>query len=288
MLELDFSENTAPLYEGFVEGLSEKEYRDYDAISQSDIKTLITEPFRYFNQIELKQTESMIEGTLMHLLFSAPHLVSEQFFITNEKKSERVKEEANGRHIIKEDKYQNLVACVDYTKEFMLKYHQIDLDAMDSEVSFFGKYNGFNAKGRADKITDNRRAVFDFKKCASAKHRDFIKTVCDLHYGIQEVFYRELMGLEKFEWIAIETTPLVNKMGKHFYMIDRFETTPDLVDVSKRLIDLAFEILESPELCQKYSAPIYPSEFIVNDVKNGIEMIKKIEPPMWYRFHSGI
>lgn len=285
MLEIDFEDNKSPTYEGFVEGLDERDYRAYDAISQSDIKTLVTEPFRYFNKIELKQTESMIEGTLMHLLFSAPHLVSDQFFIINERKSERIKEEANGRHIIKEDKYQNLVDCVDYTKEFMLKYHQIDLDSMDSEVSFFGKYNGVNAKGRADKITGDRRAVFDFKKCASAKHRDFIKTACDLHYGIQEVFYRELMGLEKFEWIAIETTPLVNKMGKHFYMIDRFETTQDLIDDSKRLIELAFEILNEPD---KYSAPIYLSEFVVNDVKNGRDSVKKVQPPMWYRMHCGI
>lgn len=285
MLELDFSQ--APqIPEGFVMGMSEKDYRAVDAISQSNLKTLITEPFKYFNKIEMEQTESMIEGTLLHLLFSAPHSVEEQFFITEAKKiTDSVKMEANGKPIVKKEKYQTLLDCVDYTKEFMLKYHQIDLDLMDSEVSYFGKYNGHNAKGRADKITDDRRGIFDFKKTKSAKPRDFIKTACDLHYGIQEVFYRELMGVEKFEWIAIETTPMKNAMGKSFFMIDRFESTPQLMEASKVLIETAFEILEKPEV---YSQPIYPDEFIRNEVALGRDKIKKIVPPMWYIAHCGI
>lgn len=283
MLELDFTQ--IPHCEGFVMGMDEKVYRNAEGISQSDIKKLITEPFKFFNKIETKPTDSMIEGTLLHLLFSSPHSVDNQFFITDCKKiTDAVKNEAGDRYIVKKSKFQDLVDCVDYTKEFMFKYHQIDLDLMDSEVSYFGEYYGHKAKGRADKITDNRRGVFDFKKCVSAKHRDFTKTACDLHYGIQEVFYRELMGLEKFEWIAIETTPMKNAMGKSFFMIDRFESTPQLADASKALIEIAFEILEKPEI---YSVPIYPNEFIKNDLE-GREKIKPIIPPMWYLAHCGI
>lgn len=284
MLEINFEIEQS--LNGFVENMPEQDYRNAEGISQSAIKTLITEPFKYFNRIETPKSDAMVEGTLLHLLFSAPHLVQEQFFITDSKRVDTsIKQEAGDRAIIKESLYQNLVDCVDYVKSFFLKHHKIDLDLMDSEVSYFGEYNGVRAKARADKITQDRRGVFDFKKTTSAKPKNFIKQACDLHYGIQEVFYRELMGVEKFEWIAIETTPLKSIDGKVFYMVERFETTPELQEDSKRLIDLAFEILENP---QEWSKPMYLSEFVVNDVKNGREMIKKILPPMWYRMHCGI
>ena len=109
MLELDFSENTAPRYEGFVYGLDDEIYRSQEGISQSDIKRLISEPFKFFNGIKDEPSPAMVEGTLLHLLLSEPQKLNDKFFITDtERITSAIKEEAEGRLIYKQKDLQIL------------------------------------------------------------------------------------------------------------------------------------------------------------------------------------
>lgn len=266
--------------EGFVEGLDDAEYRKAEGISQSDIKTLVSEPFKFFNKIVSEPTPSMIEGTLLHLLICEPHKLNEKFFITNaERVTKDIKEEAGERHIYKEKDLSILKECVDSLKLNMKTHLNIDLDKMDSEVSYFGEYENRKAKGRADKITKDRKTIFDFKKTACASPKDFTRQVCSLNYGIQEVFYRELMGASSFGWIAIETKPLKDIFGQHHFMFGCFEASETLREHSKRLIELGLEVLDNPE---KFNTPFYPSENIKNDLELGRDLVQTIIPPLWY------
>lgn len=270
----------APKLKGFVEGLDDDVYRSTEGISQSDIKTLIKEPFKYFNNIVTEQTEAMIEGTLLHILLGEPHKLHDKFFITDcARITKEIKEEAGNRLIYKEEKLAILKECVDSLKFNMKKYLGIDLDSYDSEVSYFGEYEGHKAKGRADKISKDRKTIFDFKKTSCASHKEFTKQVCSLNYGIQEVFYRELMGANSFGWIAIETKPMVDKNGKHHFVFGCFEASEQLREHSKRLIDEGLKVLARKD---EFNTPFYPSEFILNDLEFGASLVKEIEPPLWY------
>lgn len=265
---------------GFVENLDDVEYRKSEGISQSDIKTLVTEPFKYFNQIITEPTDSMIEGTLLHLLICEPHKLNEKFFITDAPRiTKEIKDEACDRLIYKEKDLSILKECADSLKYWTNELFGIKLDDFDSEVSYFGEYQGRKAKGRADKISKDRKTIFDIKKCASAKHRDFTQQACKLMYGVQEVFYRELMGAETFGWIAVETKPLKDKNGKHHFMFGFFEASESMKEWSKRVIEEAFSILDNPK---EWNKPIYPSETIKNDLDFGIQAVKEIVPPLWY------
>lgn len=271
---------STPKLEGFVEGLDDVVYRNAEGISQSDIKTLVTEPFKYFNQIVSEPSDSMIEGTLLHLLFCEPQKLNEKFFITDcARVTKETKEEAGERLIYKEKDLAVLKECVDSLKFNMQKHLGIDLDSLDSEVSYFGEYRGHKAKGRADKISKDRKIIFDFKKTRCASPKEFTRQACSLNYGIQEVFYRELMGADSFGWIAIETKPMVDKFGKHHFMFGCFEASETLRDHSKRLIELGLEVLEKKEL---FNIPFYPSEDIKNDLELGRDFVQTIIPPLWY------
>lgn len=266
--------------EGFVEGLDERVYRSAEGISQSDIKTLITEPYKYFNQIVSEPSESMIEGTLLHLLLCEPHKLNDKFFITDcARVTKEIKEEAGDRIIYKDKDLAILKECVDSLKYNMQTHLGIDLDKMDSEVSYFGEYEGHKAKGRADKITKDRKTIFDFKKTRCASHKEFTRQACSLNYGIQEVFYRELMGANNFGWIAIETKPMLDKNGKHHFMFGCFEASESLREHSKRLIERGFAVLEKRD---EFDKPFYPSEFIKDDLEFGASLVKDIVPPLWY------
>lgn len=280
MLELDFSENTPPHNEGFVYGLDDEIYRSAEGISQSDIKTLLSCPFKYFQGIKDEPSPAMIEGTLLHILLNEPHKLDEKFFITEaERITKEVKEEADGRLIFKQKDFSILKECADYTKDFLLKNAGIDVDKMDGEVSYFGEYEGIKAKGRADKITTDRKAVIDFKKTSNASHKEFLRQAMNLKYGIQDVFYREIMGLEEFWWVAIETKPMQDAFGKHHFMIGVYKSSELMREQGKKMIDWGIEILKNKD---KFNKPMYPSENLQSDLDFGMDIVKELTPPLWH------
>lgn len=283
MLELDFGSTTpksSEPYKGFVYDLDDKEYRRAEGISQSAIKTLCTEPWKYFNKVEIPKTPAMIEGTLMHLLFSEPHKLNEKFFILDDMKLAKrlvVEAEIGDRIPFSRGDFNRVQDCVGYVKQKIKERFDCDLDLMDGEVSFFGEYNGLPAKARADKITKDRKAVFDFKKCRSAHPKEFLNTACNLDYGIQEVFYRELMGLDDFVWIAIETMP-VKVNGADEFMFGLFRASEIMRDIAKQDIKNAYKVLENPE---KFKEVAYMDEFFSNSLEDGLNVVRELVPPLW-------
>ena len=280
MVELDFGDSMEKKFEGFVYDLDDREYRKVEAISQSSIKTLITEPWRYFNKCYTPATADMIEGTLMHLLFSEPHKLNEKFFIIDDVRLANrpiIQEEVGDRIVFSTGNFNRVNDCVGYVKQKLKERFNCDLDKMKGEVSYFGEYNGLPAKARADKITENCKAVFDFKKCRSARPKDFLNTACNLDYGIQDVFYRELMGLQDFVWIAIETEP-VKVNGDDVFIFGLFRSSERMREIAKSDIQNAFKVLKDPKT---FSEVAYLDEFIENSFEEGLNVVRELEPPLW-------
>lgn len=263
----------------FLLDMPDVEYRKIEGISQSEIKKIVTEPFKYFNGIHDAPSASMQEGTILHLLLNEPHLLDEKVFITDaERVTKAIKEEAGDRILIKEKELLILQDCASYTKEFLKNTLRLDVEEMDGEVSYFGEYNGVKAKGRADRISKDRKICLDFKKTANASPKEFTRQATNLKYAIQDVFYRELMGLDEFLWIAIETKPLVDRLGKNHFMIGVYRSSDLMKEQGKKWIDLAFKILEEKEI---FNAPIYPSENLQDDLQFGMSIVREITPPLW-------
>lgn len=281
MVELDFdTPSNGGKYEGFIYDLDDREYRRAEGISQSAIKLLCTEPWKYFNRVETPTTPAMIEGTLMHLLFSEPHRLNDKFLILDDMKLSKrpvIQEEIGDRIPFARGDFNRVQDCVGYVKQKLKDRFDCDLDLMDGEVSFFGEYNGLPAKARADKITKDRKAVFDFKKCRSADPKDFLNIACNLHYGIQEVFYRELMGLDDFVWIAIETMP-VKVNGADEFIFGLFRASEIMRDISKQDIKNAYRVLENSE---KFKEVAYMDEFFSNSLEDGLNVVRELVPPLW-------
>lgn len=274
MLELDFETKQ----EGFILGMPDYEYRRAEGLNASSLKTLARDPFTYFAKIDTPKSDAMIEGTLMHTLFLEPHLFEERF-IVSDSKTKSFLMEAEGKDIIKYETYDNMLECVDYVKTSLKNDLGIDLDLMDSEVSFFGEFRGLKAKCRADKLTKNKRACFDLKKTRDASTKGFIKQACDLDYCIQEYFYKEVMGLEAFNWLAICTKPLKDRAGRNHYRYNILQASPEFSDKGKQLVDLALEVLENKE---RFNRPMYPSEFLRDDLDDDFNFVKALKPPLWY------
>lgn len=277
MLELDFGLETPQSEVGFVYGMKQDEYRAVEALCSSDLKKLYDSPFEYFRGVKSEPTPAMIEGTLIHCLICEPHLFNQDFAVFDSYRKPAVCDE-NGRLFIKNEIYENLLACAEYVRASLLKYEGIDLEAMDSEVSYFGEWRGRKVKARADKLTKDKRGCFDIKKTKSAKSDDFTKQVCNLNYAIQYVFYKEVLGLDEFYWLAVETTPIVDGSGVSHYRYNLFKASQELEDKGKRMIDIALNVLEHREI---FDRPMHPSEFVCDDLE-GFQLVKMIRPPLWY------
>ena len=274
---LDLNSELA-LEKGFVLGMDDRDYRKAEGLCSSDLKILSKDPYLYFNKVRTPSTSAMNEGTLLHLLLNEPHKLDEKFFIRGESEGD-----VGDRIRMSYDDYANILECAEFVKESLKSTLEIDLDAMDSEVSYFGEYEGRKAKCRADKLTKDRKSCFDIKKTANASTKEFLKQACNLDYGIQSLFYRKLMGLDYFIWLAIEIKPLYHN-GARIYRYNLLDTSERLDEVSQKKIDIALRALEHRE---EFKSPIYPCE----DLRNHWELsecegwkknLKSLEPPLWY------
>lgn len=283
MLDLDFSDQdsqTPPRFEGFVFDLDEEIYRKAEGISQSNLKTLITEPFKYFNKVESSPTKDMVEGTLLHLLLCEPQNLEKKFFIIDDLKMAKrpiIQEEIGNRIAYSRGDFNRIEDCVGYIKRKMLERFGCDLDDLYGEVSYFGEYRGYRVKGRADKLTKNLKGALDFKKSKSADPSEFLKTAINLNYGIQDYFYREIMQLQDFKFVAIETEPIkVN--GNDVFLFSVFESSELMLEQAGIDVDYAFTALECRE---KLSEPAYIGESIADAIENGVDVVHTLTPPLW-------
>lgn len=276
MLELDF-DTPSNRGDGFVYNMDSRDYRKSEGICSSDLKKLITSPFEYFRGVYKDPTPAMVEGTLLHLLLCEPHKFDDQFSIFEGVKKPSIYD-AEGRYLIGRRAFEEIQEASDYIKTALLEYDGIDLDAMDSEVSYFGEFRGHKAKSRIDKLTKDKKIIIDIKKTKSADSLSFTRQACDLHYTIQEIFYREIINADAFYWLAIETTPITDRSGKKHYRYNLFQSSDALREKGERLIETAFKVLENREIFDK---PMHPSEFLIDDLE-GLQKIKTINPPLWY------
>ena len=274
---LDLNSELAP-ERGFVLGMDDRDYRKAEGLCSSDLKILSKDPYLYFNKVRTPSTPAMDEGTLLHLLLNEPHKLHEKFFIRGESEGE-----VGDRIRMGYEAYANILECAEFVKESLKSTLGIDLDAMDSEVSYFGEYEGIKAKCRADKLTKDRKSCFDIKKTANASTKEFLRQACNLDYGIQSLFYRKLMGLDYFIWLAIEIKPLYHD-GARVYRYNLLDTSERMDEVSQKKIDIALRALENEA---EFLSPIYPCE----DLRNHWELsgsegwkknLKSLEPPLWY------
>jgi hypothetical protein len=207
-------------------------------------------------------TDDMLLGSALHCAFLEPEAMLKKVILWEGgrrygKSWEAFQEEQNGKIILTEGHYENLVGMVQSLRRHpVVKHWTAHIEAV--EVSAVGKIDGVALKGRCDALTPE--PLVDLKKVATADPRVITKTVLNFGYHIQAFIYCRLFQRRRFLLICVEGSPP--------YDVVAYELSAAFLRQGER---------EAGELLARYKSCLQSGEW-----PGRSDDIVILEPPEWF------
>ena len=184
---------------------SQKEY-----ISASGLKMIAKKSVHHYLNADFKSTPSMAFGTAVHTAIYEPSEYHKDYHIIP-KIDRRTKagkelyakhmEEAKGKEVLDEADHQRILLILENLgKSEAKEYVQGEM-----ELSHYTEYEGIKVRVRPDCINKVAGFISDVKTCQDNSPRAFLSDIYKYKYHVQAAFYMDMLGVNKFVFIAIET-----------------------------------------------------------------------------------
>lgn len=204
--------------------MTEKEYREYPAISRSELFKISESPekFKYYQEHPEEPTPSLIFGQLFHAMALQPETVAEQFAVApnvdrrtkeGEKEWLEFQEMSKGWTVVTEDMIEQATAMCEALKQ---NDYVKKLLKGEREKEFFWNddLTGEPCKCRLDCLTElgDSLIVVDLKSTENAETDAFMKSAIKYGYDLQSAMYSKGVEVNTgkkplFVFIAIEKKP---------------------------------------------------------------------------------
>lgn len=202
--------------------VSNKEYRECQGVSSSDLKKLMKSPahFRYWKDNPQEDTPALLFGRAAHKYVLETYDFYNEFAVAQDI-DRRTKfgkaewqvfcEENAGKDIITEEQFKQ----IDAMRNVMLATPFVSkLINGEHEMSYFwtDEDTGLKCKVRPDSINHKLKVIVDYKTADNAETQHFMRKAIDLGYDLQAYMYqqgvKENLGEEYlFVFIAQEKKP---------------------------------------------------------------------------------
>jgi len=186
------------------ETMTNKEYRDHEGISRSELNILRTKSpmhLKYTKEHPSEQTPALLEGKAAHKLILEPETFTEEFIIapkcdrrTSEGKKiyEQFLEECDGKEVITEEIMEKITEMAEAIK---LNEDAVKFLKGEHEKSFFwtDAETGEPCKCRPDclAVVEGKKYIVDYKTTDSCADGAFEYSVRKYGYKFQAGMYRE-------------------------------------------------------------------------------------------------
>ena len=186
--------------------ISNKEYREREGISSTELKKIMITPAHYRHwkdNPEETDTTSLLFGRAAHKYILETYDFYNEFAVapnfdrrTREGKAQYSLfcDQSEGKDIITQEQFEQIDAMrtMAYSTPFVSK-----LLSGEKELSFFGvdEETGLKIKARPDCITDfnGEHILIDFKTCTNAENTKFYRDSIKFAYDLQLAMYRAIL-----------------------------------------------------------------------------------------------
>ena len=210
--------------------MTDKEYREYPAISRSELFKILDSPekFKYYKENPVPPTPALVFGQLFHCMLLQPEEVWEQFAVmpnvdrrTKDGKAvwEQFLVDSAGKTVVSMDMAEQAADMCRALREHpipKIRHYIEQLLSGEKEKVFFwvDELTGEQCKCRVDCISEvgELSTIVDVKTTTNADTESFIKDAIKYGYDFQAAMYTE--GVQKnigkqciFVFIVIEKEP---------------------------------------------------------------------------------
>ena len=186
---------------GMIE-MPEDEYRDYPAVSQSELKTVEALSYNHLINGVKKESKALADGRAYHTSILEPECFDDLYTVvpkidrrskTGREKYKELEKEAKdfGRQMIS----QEIKNAIDCTLEVLkTKSYAHYLTDGIAERCFFRTCpdTGLELKGRLDYVREHDDVIIDLKTTRCASENEFKRSILNYGYHIQAAFYMDL------------------------------------------------------------------------------------------------
>ena len=193
-----------------VKDTNEEYHSQKDYISASGLKMIAKKSVHHYLNADFKSTPSMAFGTAVHTAIYEPNDFHKEYHIIP-KIDRRTKagkelyaqhiEEAKEKTILDEEDHKRILIILENLgKSEAKEYVQGEM-----ELSHYTEFEGIKVRVRPDCVNKVAGFISDVKTCQDNSPRAFLGDIYKYKYHVQAAFYMDMLGVNKFVFIAIET-----------------------------------------------------------------------------------
>ena len=185
--------------------ISNKEYRQMEGISSTELKKLMKSPahYKHWKDNPQEDTPALLFGRASHKYILETYDFYNEFAVAPncDRRTKEGKEtwnkfvaESDGKDVITQEQFEQIDAMrtMAYSTPFVSK-----LLSGEKELSFFGvdEETGLKIKARPDCITyfNGEHILIDFKTCTDAENTKFYRDSIKFAYDLQLAMYRAIL-----------------------------------------------------------------------------------------------
>lgn len=199
-----------------IDNLSNKDYRQAEGLSSSDIKDILANPYLFKMGIKPERTaqaQARLDfGSLIHCLILTPQDLDRDFCILQKDFNLRTSKDKEEYTELLKNENRTIISKSDFEKaqKILSDFEKIDIPFNFKngvcEKSYFSEYEGVKVKCRPDCIFEKEGIIVDLKttRAGGATPSEFQKAVANFGYYIQASHYLNITGADSFYFLAID------------------------------------------------------------------------------------
>jgi hypothetical protein len=229
---------------------NDAEYRQFNALNFSSLKSILTSPLHYQTALKAPKREpskAMFLGLMVHSKIlekrEENYAVMPPDLDGRTTAGKKWKEMNAGRTCITQDEYAQYKRMVDAVSANADVQYLLS-KAVDCEIGIVQKYRGVDIKGKLDcliKDESGKYCILDLKTTQSCDPHEFSRSASGFKYFMQAVWYQSLVALEygldyavPYYWLAVENSEAAD--------VCLFQPPADGLEIGQKQMEKALEL----------------------------------------------
>ena len=216
-----------------------EDYHSTPGISASGLKAIYKKSVYHFLNQKPFESSAMALGTAVHCAMLEPEMYYKEFHVMP--KIDRRTKAGKEQFTMEQEKAENkqLVAFDDHQKitSILNNFRNHDLAQKyckgEIELSHYLEHEGVKVRVRPDCLNRVENFISDVKTCQDNSPTAFKRDVYKYAYHLQAAFYCDMLGVENFKFIAVETN--------YPYSVEVYTLSDDMIEQGRKAWKRAFD-----------------------------------------------
>jgi exodeoxyribonuclease VIII len=213
-------------------------YHSHPGISASGLKRIYKKSVYHYITQKPFESSAMALGSAVHCAMLEPDTFFDEYHIMPriDRRTKAGKEafiieqkKAEGKLLLSSEDYETIESILTNFRNDDLAQHYCKGIV---ELSHYGKHEGLEVRVRPDCLNRVENWISDVKTCQDNSPQAFKRDVYKYAYHLQAAFYMDMLGIDNFRFIAVETN--------YPYSVEVYSLSEDMIEQGRQAWKQAF------------------------------------------------